>query len=445
MWKLNKGPIIFILICFGKGTLLHAQAPSLGWLANSLEELTSKIKSDQEGPNPSPITQQVESKEISKPIDELLQTNLVNKNQEIQLGSTMPLSKGMKLVGEFLNAGLNLVFNKLNQAGGIKGLLLRFTCLDDRNRSKYSQENIDTLLKKTPLLVGNWGAEVNDLCEPYQKQGKLFNLLPTYSPTTLEADANIAATSLYWRASLKSELTLLIHYAVNVVKQNKIALFYEDSLIGKEALNICEKLLKKIGKNLHCSVSYRRNTVSISDAANKIAVSPQPDAVICVASPRAGYYLLSKLVNKRLSNCLFMATSSMSTIRENLFKSRGIELILSSPVPNPAKSTLPLIEDYRKDMQLFLPKMPLSIHSLEGYIIASLLGKAIASLNQDAKKEANISLALLKEAILQLNKEGQGLLPLTLMQLLNSSPTLCPVVWLDLDANVEWPCFIPFI
>ena len=68
-----------------------------------------------------------------------------------------------------------------------------------------------------------------------------------------------------------------------------------------------------------------------------------------------------------------MGISRVSSIAAQLKASRGVELITSSVVPNPTKSQLPIVKEYRTFMQQYLPNKGLSVDTLEGYIATALL------------------------------------------------------------------------
>ena len=103
----------------------------------------------------------------------------------------------------------------------------------------------------------------------------------------------------------------------------------------------------------------------------------RPDAIFCIAKSRPAYHFIYNVVNKNPQTS-FLCIDRLFSIQKELERSRGIKIILASVVPDPQKSNIPIVVQYRKDMKTYFPKYKnLSPFSLEGYINAVLLSESI--------------------------------------------------------------------
>jgi ABC-type branched-subunit amino acid transport system substrate-binding protein len=111
--------------------------------------------------------------------------------------------------------------------------------------------------------------------------------------------------------------------------------------------------------------------VLIQDAITEFKKT-RPQVVLCLASGRATYNFIREAINQEQHSVEFLGLSSLASIAPQLKKSRGVRLVTTSVVPNPHKSKLPIVQQYRKYMQQYLPNKGLSTSSLEGFIAGSL-------------------------------------------------------------------------
>jgi ABC-type branched-subunit amino acid transport system substrate-binding protein len=163
-----------------------------------------------------------------------------------------------------------------------------------------------------------------------------------------------------------------VYYATHILKKQKIAVFYEESEWGRVAKDAVEHSLAAQGIALTVAAPYQPGTVNVHAALAQMQHA-EPHVVICIASARPAYNFIREAINQQLHYVSFLGISRLTNIAEHLRTSRGITLVTSSVVPNPHNSQLPIVDEYRQDMQRYLPNKGLSTYSLEGYINSMLL------------------------------------------------------------------------
>ena len=364
-------------------------------VARKKEDLAKKIEleskgskdSDESKETPSSETFNVEKKlesEIKieqKPLSkEFLNTSIVKRKngfRDVHFATTLPLSGEFSVIGKEIYAGMNLVFNKVNSEGGIRGVQIKLYSLDDDNSYFKASKNIKKLLKKSPVFLSLYGLNSMLALKPYLENSQALSLFSILGSSVLRI-LNYQ-NSIYFRPSECREIEILIEYVINVRNKNDIAVFYEKSAWGEAALNVVKKCLKKYNLEPVSTGFYPANTVNINNAIDTI-LRGTPDVVICLASARANYNFIRSAVNHGLYRALYLGLSNLVAAKDTLSKARGIKLITTSVVPDPVKSKMQIVKEFRRDAKKFLPSKKLSHFFLEGYINAVFLVEVLKRL-----------------------------------------------------------------
>lgn len=299
-----------------------------------------------------------------------------NKQNEIVLGTTGPLSGSLYKLGNDFSKGTGIVFNEVNQQQGVHKHHIKFVIRDDEYEQSGIKKNISNLIKETSILFGTFSSD-----SLYAIPDEQFNnLLVLFPDAGVSKYRNPKYSSLFFfRPSTKEEVEALISYAVNVLFKRKMAIFYEDSYWGADGMQSAKKYIESLGKEkaeLVTTAPYVRNTVNIQEAVGAIA-KKSPEAVICISHYRPTYDFIKQMLNKGQQKTSFLGVSETALIQEYLQQSRGVPLISTSIVPSPWKSKLKIAQEYRRDMTKYLPNLKLSSISFEGYINAKLFVDAL--------------------------------------------------------------------
>jgi ABC-type branched-subunit amino acid transport system substrate-binding protein len=306
-------------------------------------------------------------------------TSLTNKENHILLNATMPTTGAMGLVGRDFVTGINLVFDKVNQTGGFEGgALIRYSMLDDKHQSTLAKKNVMKGLDRSPFFIGNYGSSLLAELKQIILSSAMLTLFPVAGDNALRKPE--FRYMLHFRPSVEREIESLVTYAINEKHRRKIAVFYEESNWGKAGLNAVRNALKKYDLEIAAQGYYPAGTVNVMSAVREI-VKNKPEAIVCVSTYRPSYTFIQQVLNEGFQNCLFLGLGPAAPMQGLIKKSRGVIMATSSVVPDPEKSMLPIVQQYRKDMARYFPYRDLSQYSLEGYIVGALFVAALRKLS----------------------------------------------------------------
>lgn len=311
-----------------------------------------------------------------------LHTPLI-RDEQLSFATTLAKSGEASLIGKALGDGLFLYLNKINsQHGGLGGKYrLTLDQRDDGGQLLTAAHHVGELLEKTPVFFSPMGDIAFEKAYlPLLNAGKAAVFFPAVG---MRPELQTQPPLMFFRPSYVQEVAGLVHYANEILKKTKIAVFYEESAWGKKGRDAVEHLLAARGLSLAGDASYQPGTVNVSTALAAMR-TVEPHVVICVASGRPAYNFIREAVNQQLHYISFLGISRLDGIAHHLQASRGITLVTTSVVPNPHNSQLPIVQEYRKDMQQYLPNKGLATHSLEGYINSMLLVHYLQQLSTHA-------------------------------------------------------------
>jgi len=363
---------------------------------------------------------------MTLPKDPVQQKMLVTGDQ-ISLGTSIQKTGELGLLGRTLSDGIFLCLNKVNtvDGGAWKTHRLSLDQRDDSGQVYRATPHIHDLLNKTPFFFSPSGEIVFEkVYIPLLARNALALFFPYVG---MRSQVTKGMPVVWFRPPYRQEIRALLDYLISVLKQDKIALFYEESTWGIEAKRAAEDILLRRYSIKPCgSAPYQPNTVMVQQAVIDIKKS-SPQAIICLANGRPTYNFIREAINQQLHYATFLGLSRTAHIAPQLQASRGIGLITSSVVPNPYNSQLPIVQEYRKYMQQYLPNKGLSSESLEGYIAASLF---VYFLEQCPK---TVTVAQLLDRIAQ-----SGEMLFKGLHLKYKNKTLSWSVWINKGSDVAW-------
>ena len=357
--------------------------------------------------------------------------NMINGDEnEIIFGSSMPLSGGVSMLGRDLTYGVNLVFNKLNRSGGIGGTQVKLASQNDWYDPEITVQVVNLLQAQTSVFLGILGAESLLSIMPQIKSKQMAMFFPAVGNKIFRE--KVPDYMLHYRASMKRELEVLLTYVLKAMRRRKIAVFYEANRWGEGAVREVESILAKHNLTVYSSASYPSNTVNVLPAARSIAKT-LPDAIICIAQARPAYNFIQQAVNEGLYNAAFLGLGELAPIQPIIKKSRGVNLVLSSVVPDPWRSELPIAKQFRRDMKKHLPNRKISQFLFEGYLTGSVM------VNILKQTKPPITLGRVLEQFAALKKVNFGGISLAFKA---SDRSLCKDVWINTGNDKAWPRFV---
>jgi ABC-type branched-subunit amino acid transport system substrate-binding protein len=243
-----------------------------------------------------------------------------------------------------------------------------------KNNPLPNSSAITALPTTSPIIFGATGLNNIKKLIPLIDQHKALLLFPIEGDSSLRQEKH--ENIIYFRPSYKKELNAIVDYVVNLQHKTNIAIFYESSDWGSNQLDTLTELLAAYNITPVAQASYVQKTVETDDAI-KIISKATPNCIICLSQPRAAYSFVSNALNNGLHECLFAGLSQLAVIQKLLKTARGLDVAVTSVVPNTQHSTLPIVAEYKKVMDSFLLHHDDSPFYLETFITMTLLEECL--------------------------------------------------------------------
>jgi len=307
-----------------------------------------------------------------------------------QFGMSTALSGPTQELGKAVRDGVLLGFRHINQHGSIQGRKLRLQVLDDGYEPHRTLPHVQKLLDDPNILgiIGNVGTPTSIAILPLIEHYKTLLFAPVSGSTVLRQTSPYI---IHYRASYREEMATMIEALVQKyhIKLDEIAFFSQRDSYGDAGFNAGLSALKQHGlsdKNEITHVRYERNSLAIENAlADILLAHKQPKAIIMVGAyaPCAKFIRLAKQYG--LEDTLFLNVSFVGgdLLARHLGKNHYAKNVIITQVVPHYNSDTALTQTYLQELKQFSPHALPSFASLEGYIIARILGLALQQL--DAK------------------------------------------------------------
>ncbi|GEJ58371.1 ABC transporter substrate-binding protein [Anaeromyxobacter diazotrophicus] len=314
----------------------------------------------------------------------------------LTFGMVSPLSGPDKDLGRGMKAGVELAFAAANEAGGVHGRRLALVAVDDGNDPARAAEAMRELTeqRKVFAVVGNAGTATAGAAVPVALERKVPFIGALGGAPALRSDPPQHDVFVY-RPSLSEEAAAAVRYLVEVrrLDPGDIAVFAQDDESGQAGWTGAAQQLKSYGRDpaQTVRVSYRRNTAEVDGAVERLrAMGAHLKGVVMVAAHRPAARLVEKVI-AFAPGTVFTDTSSVDVAQlgEELVGSRvGLadNVVVTQVVPLPTSRSSAVMR-YRALLEKYaLGETPGAL-SLEGWIVGTLVVKALEAAGRDADPE----------------------------------------------------------
>ncbi len=276
---------------------------------------------------------------------------------------TLDLTKGLFHQGNSVRNGISLYIDRYNQTAKRP---IKVIFMDDEYTPDKARKNVEWFMKEynSTIFLCNMGTPTLLSYTDLIKQGKIFLFFPTTgAPVFRKPDLK---TLVHWRASYASEAKALTEFIINQYGSTAFGFLYQNDAYGIGSLEASKSLLKN--KRI-VEAAYERNTTSFSEQIKTLSdlqalgfFSTAIAATEFIRQAGAAYFIGKKLFG-------------LSDLTEESFRKfidqKGIRFIIAQFTPNPLRSNLEIVEEYRVVSQK--KGYPVNdIFALEGYIGASI-------------------------------------------------------------------------
>lgn len=348
---------------------------------------------------------------------------------EIVLGMSTALSGPAADLGTEMRRGVLAALNQVNADGGVQGRPVRLIALDDGYEPSRAGPNMRKLIadEHVTAVVGNVGTPTAVVAIPIANEtGTPF--VGAFTGAGVLRKSPPDKCVINFRASYAEETGAMVDALIDTagLTPADVGFFTQRDAYGDAGFAGGLAALRRHGlpEDAHIPHGrYERNTLAVENGlADLLAESRPPKAVIMVGAyaPCARFIQLAHEVGLRsiFLNVSFVGASSLAKAAGE----SGDGVIVTQVVPH-LESDQPIVLDYRQALAALNEEgsPPATYGSLEGYIVARMLCRAMTSATDPADRKA------VTEALERMGKFDLGLgVPLEL------SPTehqACHTVW----------------
>lgn len=305
---------------------------------------------------------------------------------KIVFGQSAAFKGPAAALGIGMRMGILAAFRRANTAGGVHGRRLELVTYDDGYEPRRAIANVKRLIDEDQVfaLIGEVGTPTSRAVEPIATRAGVPFIGPftgaeflrhPYSPTVVNV-----------RASYFQETDAMVDRITHELGHTRIAILYQNDSYGRAGLSGVKQALAKRNLDLVSQGTYRRNTTAVKTAVLSVRKG-KPDAVIIIGAykPAAEFIKISKKLHM---DPLFLNVSfvgSKALARELGDAGRGV--IVTQVVPFPEDTTIPLVADYRRDIESLNPEAEPGFVSLEGYLVGRLIIAALDRAGRDVTRQ----------------------------------------------------------
>src|SRR6266849_1402909 len=221
-------------------------------------------------------------------------------DQEIRFGMAAPFSGSAKELGRQMKLGIDTAFNRVNDAGGVEGRMLKLIAADDGYEPTRTADAMKQLYEKDQVfgIIGNVGTPTAVIAVPYALERRMLFFGAFTGANVLRHDPPDRYVFNY-RASYAEETDATVRYLVKLrrIPIRQIAVFAQQDTYGDSGFAGVAKAVRTLGVSDAAIVrlNYKRNTVDVDDAINQLKLQKPPiKAVVMVATYRAAAKFIEK-------------------------------------------------------------------------------------------------------------------------------------------------------
>jgi branched-chain amino acid transport system substrate-binding protein len=307
-------------------------------------------------------------------------------DREIRFGISAAFTGAAKELGRQMKLGIDTAFNRVNEAGGVEGRMLKLIAADDGNEPKRTAENMKQLYDKDEVfgIIGNVGTPTAAFAVPYALERRMLFFAAFTGAPVVRLDPPDRYLFNY-RSSYAEETDAAVRYLVKLrrLQPNQIAVFAQQDPYGDAGFAGVAKAFRALGvdDSAILRLNYQRNTVDVDDAVNQLKAQRVPiKAVVMVAVYRAAAKFIEK-TRELFPGMIYTNVSGVggTALADELMLlgPRYASGVVVTQVVPAVSGYSSLVLDYKNSLAKYFPGEAPDYVSLEGFISANILIQAI--------------------------------------------------------------------
>ncbi|MGA2998202.1 ABC transporter substrate-binding protein [Bradyrhizobium sp.] len=307
-------------------------------------------------------------------------------DHEVRFGMAAPFSGASKELGRQMKLGIDTAFNRINEAGGVEGRMLKLFAADDGYEPTRTANAMKQLYEKDQVfgIIGNVGTPTAGVAVPYALERRMLFFSAFTGANILRHDPPDRYVFNY-RASYAEETDAAVHYLVKLrrIPPKQIAVFAQQDSYGDAGFAGVAKAFRALGISDSAIVrlNYQRNSVDVDDAIDQLKLQkPAIKAVVMVATYRAATKFIEKTHDQFpglvYTNVSFVGSTALADELTLLGPRFANGVVVTQVVPAVAGYSSVVLE-YKNALAKYFPGEAPDYVSLEGYVAANVLIQAM--------------------------------------------------------------------
>ena len=305
-------------------------------------------------------------------------------DKEILIGMSNALNGPAMALGNGIKTGSSIYFNKVNLLGGIHGRRIKLISYDDGYEPEKAVSNTKKLIEddKVFALFGYVGTPTSSAVMPIFSKAGVPYIAPFTGAEIFRNPVNKVLFNV--RASYFDETETMVDHLTRDLGIRKIGVFVQADSFGDAGRAGVMRALKKRDLALTGDGKYIRNTVEVDEGLQSLKEA-NPQAVIMIGAYKPCAEFIKKAKSQgfkpKFLNISFVGTYAL--IQE--LGDVGDGVIVTQVVPNPIDSNLPIVKQYKEDMNI-AGRGSLDFTPLEGYIDAAVMTEALKKIETPTRQ-----------------------------------------------------------
>ena len=306
--------------------------------------------------------------------------------RSILIGQSAAFSGPAGQLGSEFREGAHQVFDQVNAQGGVHGRQIVMVYRDDRYEPELAKRNTERFIRSDKVfgLFGYVGTATVKASLPLINQYRVPLVAPLTGAQLIRQPVKPLVFNI--RASYHQEIEATVRYLLRYGRRS-IAVVYQNDAFGRDGLEGARKALAVRRLQPVVAVTVERNSADTFESARRVALA-RPDAVLMVSSYGTVASFITNLRRQgnkaQVMNVSFVGSNALAQALPPEYR-HGVGV--SQVVPFPWNPRVPVVRDYQNTIRRNRSDAPYGFSSLEGYISATMLVRALQAAGPKLTRE----------------------------------------------------------
>jgi len=307
-------------------------------------------------------------------------------NKEIRIAQWSPQTGPAAPWGSVAR-GSGLLFNIVNEQGGIHGRKIKYYIRDDQYNPAKTKAAVKELVEREGVFafVGGVSAASGMAVKDYLAQNKIIWVSPSTSVSEYIQPVNPYLFAIY--PLYEDEASILTKYVVEKMKFKKIAFLYQNDIYGKTGLEGCKQRLNALKMKLVEEISVEPSEKDLSSQILRLKNSGA-EAVIMWVTPTIAAITLKTSATLGFKPQWVTSNSLSDYGLMNMITGGLWEGVITGAFTHAPDSNHPLIVKYREAAKKYAPEERWGTFFMAGALFAEPLVEALKRVGPNLSTEA---------------------------------------------------------